>query len=102
MTIRLFLNQNFITLGAGAVRCLVLNQQKQNETFHRGCYLSCLAIKYTSKEVRRITGHRETLCDRSSTFHLHRLCRLRSLDEMFDFQMNTILPLHHAEAAYHL
>lgn len=68
--------------------------------FPRGAYLSRVVIKeWKAVEVRRIAGHR--VCSGcSSSFHL--LCQMRLLAEMFDFHINTILPLHCAEAAFHV
>lgn len=49
----------------------------------------------------RAAGHRLTLWSGlGSTFDSHTLCQMSLLAEMFDFQMNTTLPLHCAEAAY--
>lgn len=64
------------------------NQDKQNETFHRGFHIIASAAKTESE-----TYSRATFCsDRRATSDLHGLCQMRLRAEMFDFQINTFPP----------
>lgn len=95
----------------------MLNQRKQNETFHRSFYLSHPLSKYRQSLQTYRAGAAwvegcvyVSVCvggwrdggrhSAGSVFNLHRQVRL--LDEMFDFQMNTALPLHCADTAHHV
>lgn len=102
-----FLNRAFIRFRAGAVRFLVLGvgvEPAQTKQDHPPNIQSITSPdKEQQREYFRRTGHRATFwSSRGSTIDLCRRCQMRLLGEMFDFQMNTIPPLHCAAAAHHV
>lgn len=99
----LFLNRRCVTFEAGAVRYLVLRVLRVGfePTETKRLSIWGLTIYHSEKSVKvkrmaQAPGH----VRQQPQFHV--CVKMRLLAEMFDFQINTIQPLHCAEAAHHV